>query len=509
MDRLKGLQIKGLRSFLGLFFVVCAVLTANGASGDVDPAFNTAAFSLLNSGVAITVAQPDGKYIIGGNFTVANGVARYGLARVNADGTLDMSFDPPDFYDTGLPSNTLGGSIYAMALQSNGKILVGGRFNVTGSAYRCLIRLNADGSIDNSFTNVQLLQGNSINEVRQIKVLADNSFVAGGVMVVGDNVNPSSSQIVKFDANGNFNPAFRFINFGGTLRDLAVQPDGKVVVCDLNVQRNNPDGSVDPSYPTVIAGGVNRMILRPDGKMLIAGTFGQVNGFAQGRLALINSDGSLDLTFNQSGIGATGGNINDMALAPDGRIIVGGTFTQFNGVAKNKLARLNADGTLDMTFTYTPPNANTVLKDVKYLIDGRVVISGDQTATINDSVTRLNADGTLDSSFSSKIGRNERIRKILQAPDGKIYIAGEFRSVLGVTRLSLARLNANGSLDTTFVPYFNNSGSFRIESLAIQNDGKILAVTLKETDRGSEIIRCVTGVDCLSIISNCFASFKL
>ncbi len=467
-------NLRRLLIAVSMSVIVCTIfkIEARAASGDVDPTFSTAAFSLLNSGIAVTVAQPDGKYIVGGNFTVAGGLARFGLARLNNDGTLDASFDPPEFYDQSTTPNSLGGTIRTIALQSNGKILVGGRFTVLGSSYESLIRLNSDGSIDTSFVDMSV-QFFPNDEIRRIIVLPDDTFVIGGSFNVS-NQSVSTSQVAKFDTNGNFNPAFRMINFGGTLRDLVVQPDGKVIVCDLNIQRQNADGSTDASYPSVIAGGVTRMVLRPDNKLLIAGSFQQVNGFAQGRLALINSDASLDLTFNQNGIGAVGGNINDVILTSQGTMFVGGTFTQFNGIARNKIAKLNVDGSLDTSFTYTPPNANTVIRDLEYLGDGRLVISGDQTATVNDSVTRLNVDGSIDSGFSGKIGRNERVRKIVQAPDGKIYIAGEFRTVLGVTRVSLARLNANGSLDTTFVPYFNNSGNLRIESLALQNDGKVV-----------------------------------
>ena len=453
-------------------FGVLMLPEARAASGDVDPTFSTAAFSLLNSGVEVTVAQPDGKYIVGGNFTVAGGRARFGLARLNSDGTLDTTFEPPEFYDYGTSPTIPGATIRSIALQSNGKILVGGRFTVSGSSYESLVRLNSNGSIDTSFFDMSI-QFFPNDEVRRIIVLPDDTFVIGGSFSVG-NQSGSTSQIAKFDPNGNFNPAFRMINFGGTLRDFAVQPDGKVIVCDLNIQRQNADGSTDPSYPVVIAGGISRMVLRPDNKLLIAGSFQQVNGFAQGRLALINSDASLDLTFNQNGIGAVGGNINDVILTSQGTMFVGGTFTQFNGISKNRIARLNSDGSVDPAFTYTPPNSNTVIKDLEYLNDGRLVVSGNQTATVNDSVTRLNVDGSIDSAFSGKIGRNERVRKIVQAPDGKIFIAGEFRTVLGVTRVSLARLNSDGSLDTSFVPYFNNSGNLRIESLVVQNDGKVV-----------------------------------
>ena len=104
-------------AFLTAIFSVVFTHEMRAASGDVDTTFSTAAFSLLNSGIAVTVVQPDGKYIVGGNFTVAGGLARFGLARLNADGTIDATFDPPEFYDYGVSPVIPGATIRTIALQ--------------------------------------------------------------------------------------------------------------------------------------------------------------------------------------------------------------------------------------------------------------------------------------------------------------------------------------------------------------------------------------------------------
>jgi uncharacterized delta-60 repeat protein len=104
--------------------------------GSADPGFNVA--SLVNGSVEVVVPLPDGKMYIGGSFTTVRGAVRRNVARLNADGTVDSSFDP------GTGGNS---SVYALAVQSDGKVLVGGYFtNFAGTNYKMLVRLNTDGS---------------------------------------------------------------------------------------------------------------------------------------------------------------------------------------------------------------------------------------------------------------------------------------------------------------------------------------------------------------------------
>jgi uncharacterized delta-60 repeat protein len=438
------------------------------AAGEVDLTFNASTYLNQNTGVTVVAAQPDGKMIIGGSFTVASGVTRHGLARFNADGALDGTFNPPDFYDPTLfPS--LGATIAAIALQSNGKILVGGRFNILGSTYRNFVRLNADGSLDTSFNNISSIFTSSSHTVNRIVVWSDDTILIMGSF--GD-------QVLKLESNGALSAGFDYVGSGGNPRDIAVQADGKFFVSDQVLERHVPSGAVDGTYPLVqVSGGsITRIIVQPDGKVLIGGTFTSVNGFTHGRIARINADGSVDLTFNTNGIGANGGQINDVALAPDGKALVAGTFTTFNGANNSKVVRLNADGALDNTFAFNPFSSTVIVLDADLLPSGKLMIVGTLGPTVAgpETVMRINADGTYDATIAVQITRQAKVRKVMEQADGKVLACGEFQLARGAARNSLARFNADGSLDTSFVPYFNTLTNQFIYALGIQPDGKIL-----------------------------------
>src|SRR5207237_3316133 len=139
---------------------------------------------------------------------------------------------------------------------------------------------------------------------------------------------------------------------------------------------------IDGSFPIVSTsnGGISEVAIQPDGKILIAGTFQNVAGFVYGRIARLNPDGTIDLTFNTNGIGANN-QINDIKLLPDGKILIAGIFTQYNGVPKQRVARLNSDGTLDNSFTYTPLGTGTIINDLDVLPNGKIAVVGSLLGT--------------------------------------------------------------------------------------------------------------------------------
>ena len=150
------------------------------------------------------------------------------------------------------------------------------------------------------------------------------------------------------------------------------------------------------------------------GKIVIAGDFTQYNGTNRGRIARLNADGSLDTQFLRLAGGVTNGSILGLALQPDGRVLVAGTFTNINGVARNNLARLNSDGTIDPTFTIGT-GANAQINALALQPDGRVLIAGDFT-TFNGGaaplVARLNTNGTLDATFNVGVGPNNFVHAL-------------------------------------------------------------------------------------------------
>ncbi len=148
-------------------------------------------------------------------------------------------------------------------------------------------------------------------------------------------------------------------------------------------------------------GAVKKNLLQPDGKILVAGDFTVHKTKPAGRIARLNSDGSLDITFSCS-VGANA-IINDIAIQSDGKIILAGNFTQFNGATANRILRLNSDGSIDPSFV-TGLGFNGELKTVKIQTNGQIIVGGYFTSyngTPVFNIARLNTDGTMDTGFAT------------------------------------------------------------------------------------------------------------
>jgi uncharacterized delta-60 repeat protein len=363
-------------------------MPANSQAGSLDTCF-TQAGTGLNSLVNTLALQPDGKVLVGGYFGSYNGTARNYMCRLNADGTLDASFFP-------------GTNLFvdAIALQPDGKILVGGEFtSYYGIPRNKICRLNSDGTLDAAFE----LTGTGLDStVSKFALQPDGKILVGG----------------------------RFSSYNGITRNR---------ICRLN-----PDGSLDGTFaPT--GSGLNERVftlaLQPDGKVLVGGVFTSYNGTARNRICRLNPDGSLDATFTQSGTGLNAFLI-DLALQPDGKVLIGGNFTSYNGTARNYICRLNTDGSIDPSFAQTGSGFNGFLT-LALQPDGKVIVGGNFTSyngTPINRISRLNTNGSLDPTFLTGIGPDEFISSLALQPDGKIFAGGFFRSYNGTRRRRLVRL---------------------------------------------------------------------
>ncbi|HEY0604683.1 MAG TPA: hypothetical protein VGD58_17325 [Herpetosiphonaceae bacterium] len=372
-----------------LLLVISIVVLASSvyaAPDSPDPAFTIG--SGPNDWVMALAVQPDGKIVIGGYFTEVQGVARSGIARLNADGTLDLSFDPGQGTNEG---------VVALAVQPDGKIVIGGYFTqVDGAARQYLARLNADGSLDPAFA-------------------------------IGSGPND-------------------------WVMALAVQPDGKVLVGGLfgavdnvpraHLARLNTDGSVDMSFATGLGADdwVMAIGVQANGKIMLGGYFTYLGGVRSNRVARLSMDGSVDPTFN-AGNGPNDG-VFALATQPNGKLVIGGAFTQVDGMARNLIARVNPNGSLDSTFN-PGSGANDWVKTLALQRDGRIVIGGQFTqfnGVARPYLARLNTDGSLDTTFAATSGVDETVWTVAVQPDEKILLGGVFSQVGGVPRPYLARL---------------------------------------------------------------------
>ena len=294
-------------------------------------------------------------------------------------------------------------------------------------------------------------------------------------------------------------------NSGGAGADalvssVVVQPDGKIVIggdftsyngdaaAPDHVMRLNANGTRDTAFNSGGAGAnnsVNALAVQPDGKILIAGTFNAYNGNAAApdNILRLNADGSLDSAFNAGGAGANN-SVNALAVQQDGKIVIGGTFTAYNGdtAAPDNILRLNADGTRDTGFNPSSARANGPVYSLALQSDGKVLVGGETfgfTGSMGapDNILRLNADGTRDTGFNpSGGGPDGPVVGIVAQPDGKIVICGEFFSYNGDAAAPnrVLRLNADGSLDTTFDPGGGVDGT--VSAVAVQSDGRVVVV---------------------------------
>ncbi len=337
-----------------------------------------------------------------------------------SDGTLDAGFP-----------GTAGEAVYSVAAQNDGKVVIGGAFaNVNGTVRGGVARLNANGSLDTGFAN-GLTDATSVTS---LAIQTDGKVVIGGT----------------------------FGTIYGTSRGY--------------VARLNTDGTLDTGFANGLSGAngtVSAIALQADGKVLIGGGFTTVNGTARNRIARLNADGTLDTGFG-SGLAGANGWVEAIAVQSDGKVLIGGQFSSVNGTGRNFVARLNTDGSLDTGFLngVTGPNARVMA--VATLGDGRVVIGGTFTSvdgTARNRIARLNTDGTLDTGFAGGLtGVSGAVFAIAAQGDGRVIIGGGFTTVHGATRWNIARLNADGSLDTGFTP----SADASVNAIALQTDRKVI-----------------------------------
>jgi uncharacterized delta-60 repeat protein len=218
------------------------------------------------------------------------------------------------------------------------------------------------------------------------------------------------------------------------------------------------------------------MVLQPDGRILIGGTFISWNGLPYQRVVRLRPDGSVDTSLNAVPISFSDVWPTIVAGQSDGKVVMGGSFTSVNATNRNRVARLNADGSLDLSFD-PGTGANQTVFAVGVQSGGQVLVGGDFTK-MNDvpcsHVARLNSNGSVDTNFTASVatGISPAVSFIAVLPDDKFIIGGNFTSVNGYSRNGIARLNADGTLDTTFQPGSGANGP--VKTGAVQADGQVL-----------------------------------
>ncbi len=485
--------MKRLLQYVLLFFMSSLLIchTTYAADGDRDPDF-LSGINGANGDIYTTILQPDGKIIIGGDFTIYGGInSRNHIARLNVDGSLDMSFDP------GSGANDY---VRIAAVQSDGKIIIGGNFTTyNGIGSNRIIRLNADGSLDSSFT----IGTGANNSVTEISFQSDGKIVIGGNFTTYNGI--SRSRIARLNTDGTLDASFNpGTGFNASVAGVDIQSDGKIVVGGVftsynsigqnRIARLNADGSLDTSF--IVGTGADSSVLatgmQTDGKIIIAGRFASYNGISINDVARLNTDGSLDTSFDP-GTGTTG-DVEQVNMQTDGKIVISGYFSTYNGTARKYIARLNSDGSVDASFDPGTGigGENLIIFSTAIQTDNKIVIGGsfdNYGGVSRNHIARLNADGILDNVFNigNGAGTSGDVRGTATQSDGKVVIVGNFDSYNGVNSNYIARINVDGTLDTTFD--VGAGANNYIYDVGIQSDGKVIIAGSFSAYNGTAINR--------------------
>lgn len=334
------------------------IVRING-DASIDDTFNIG--TGFNNGAAIVFIQPDGKILVGGGFTSYNGTPANKIIRLNSDGTVDGTFNIGTGFDL---------TVWAINLQSDGKILVGGDFTqYNGNSHLHLIRLNSNGSVDNTFD-----LGTGLNNTVYDIVLQND----GKIIILGDftTVDGNSHvRIVRLNDDGSIDNTFNSgTGFNGTTFSGLID-EGKILVVggffEYNGQTNrqisklNSDGSIDDTFDS--GAGFTRFsgisystaIIKYTDKYFVIGDFDNYNGGTAEGLIQLNQDGSINVSFNYgTGLVFSPGTFNSGIILSNGVHVVFGEFSEYNGSEVNDIAFINPFGTL-LNCPYPTPTPTT------------------------------------------------------------------------------------------------------------------------------------------------------
>ena len=445
------------------------------SDGRVDASFSIG--TGFNDDVSAMCVQPDGKIILGGKFTTYNEIVSNRITRINEDGIIDPSF----LSGSGLN----GGAVQVIKMDASGNIMVGGSFTgfYNGSDVNRVFFINRNGILKTDF---DIGSGPGSASVFALANGIDGSWYIGGSFSVFDGLN--QGRLAKINDEGEYDTGYLSSGIGfdnSVLKILPLENKKTMVFGNFNkfngvltarMTRLLEDGLFDPSFNSGELG-VNNIVktavVQEDKKIILGGNFTNYNGMVRNRIVRISSDGVLDETFNVG----TGFNsqVYAMAIQSDQKIIVVGNFTTYKGLSAGRIVRLLPDGSRDTSFEIGL-GADAIIEAVLIQPDGKILVAG-RFAKFDGSsysrLVRLNANGSIDSSFLIRTGFDKIVYAIALQSDGKIILGGSFQTYNGTTQKRILRLDSNGNLDTTF-DSGNGFSNGDVRSILVEPDDRIL-----------------------------------
>ncbi len=484
--------------------------------------------------------RPDGKVLVTGHFTHVNGVGQGRIAQLNPDGSLDTEFQPEYFRVR--QSGPFLGRVGSFALQSDGKVLVGGRLLQVDLGTRepleettGIMRLGSEGSIDSNFFNgfsVNLGLGYGDGSIHSVLWNDGKTIVGGGFTSIGG---VGRTNIASLDEDGIINDHFLMaqpVAFetivpedGGTLIGVnpVWSPDGSV----REIVRLHPDGTMHtlfplqahPSFRGLDSSCILALVPLTDGKLLVGGRFATINGVARLHIARLNPDGTVDSEFQSVSfdevlppdvIPGHRSAVNSIGVQADGKVVIGGQFRTVNRTPHSGIVRLNVDGTLDLSFANglsgVAHTNHPVVSSVVIQPDRKILIGG-AFSTVNGvpriGIARLESDGSLDITFTNILSgieaiENPAVSQIALDAHGKVFITGNFAAVNGSPAWGIARLWGSADVPPA-ITGINHSGGVTLTWDALPN--RIYRVQYKDgvsalswTDLAGDISGSSAGV---------------
>lgn len=487
-----------------LLILLCNVIFSNLYSQDKyvkDPNFNAAFqtnkfFIDGRQGIDFSVSQPDGKilviyktygYVVGGD--------SYNVVRINPDNSID----------TGFTTAAFDKEVKSVALQSDGKIIVVGAFNIHNNvATNYIIRLNIDGTRDTTFNagTFAFQQFATKKALEKVVVQPDGKIIVCGNITAYNSaahnlmirLNPNGSTDTTFLASTTYAP----VTTG--MSHFALQPDGKIVVVYSGsyLKRLNADGTDDASFYIYTGGSfinIRSIAVRNDGKIYV-GSKGVFFGNTQ-YLTRLNADGYRDTTFPTKAFyqnfapSPSANGVFALLIQPDGKLLVGGNFISYGGQAVAGIMRLNDDATLDTTFEgkvthmVSGYSFQDHIDNLSFHSNGNLIATGFIRYYNGDFAGNMimtePVNGNRITSFQNICkGFDRAPEKIYVQPDGKIILTGDFYSYNGKVTDRIVRLNVDGSVDNGFnvqSHLFLDGSSQTPAGIRFLPDGKILMGT--------------------------------
>jgi hypothetical protein len=582
----------------GLFrYAVCAVfLLASSISAAQTPAaLNTADLQLYTNGrVLAAVRLADGSVVFAGNFSRVNGVARPNIAKLNSDGGLDTTWNPPinSYFTIGSLAADHTGYVYvgylsgyieklstsgagardpawhspgssritALVVDSSNDLFASGDLSTDASAYRTVLKVSATGQIDPTWNPAfsarvkslaidsgdNLYAGGDFATVGGIPRLHLAKVSTTGAGTVDPNWNPSAQAVageptlvpaLTADNQGSLYVGGQFATIGGQSRN------------NLAKLTTTGSGLADPSWNPSPNGGVNALLADGLGSIYVGGAFTSIGGNANAnciaRLSALDTGAadaswgvSIDnlgsnyvsaiafsgngniafggffslvsgqprhsvavVTTSAGAVGAAvdaiyqGGTVNAMAAQSDGGLIVGGYFSGAGNLIRSNLLRLRPDGTVDPEWSADTDAPNSLGVETVIANNDAIYIGGEFTKVGGRpkvGIAKLSTTGTPDASWGAATdatGGYYGVQALSLAPNGSVYLGGDFLTVGGQARIGLARVSSSGVFDTLW----NSGANFDADSVSFDRGGGIGAIAV---DQDGAIYTSHNDADC-------------